>query len=86
MLDKEDKKLISHGVFNSLKKFDDVSTFIDGAGEKDHNIAMYIEMIVDEVRKHFIEEKNVEPDESANIFITSTVKSIVKGKIESKGG
>ena len=41
-------------------------------------------MIEDEVRKHFIEEKNFEPDASANNFIRSTVTSIVKGKIESK--
>ena len=41
-------------------------------------------MIGDEVRKHFIEEKNFEPDTCANNFIRSTVTSIVKGQIEGK--
>ena len=83
-LDKEDKKLISHGVFNSLKKFDDVSTFIHNDDDREENIAKYVEMIADEVRRHFIEEKNLEPDACANNFIRSTVTSIVKGKIEIK--
>merc|ERR1712173_272172 len=83
-LDKEDKKFISHGVFNSLKKFDDISTFIHNDDDREENIAKYIEMIEDEVRKHFLEEKNFEPDECANNFIRSTISSIVKGKIASK--
>mgnify|MGYP007045147917 CR=1 FL=1 len=71
----EDKKMINLGVYHSMKKFDDIETWLING-----SIEAYIMILQDETRKHYVEEKPVVGDKVEDevvTFINATVAQIV---------
>ena len=75
-LSAEDRKLIVDGSYHSMKKFDSVENYEQES---------YIALLAAEVRRHYIEEKNIKDEftESDNVirFINATVGRVIKGKL-----
>ena len=66
-----DKKLIVDGVYHSMKKFDDIETY----KEADAGIENYINILEDEVGKHWTEEKKIDEENlGENIPILEFIK------------
>ena len=70
----EDKKLINLGVYHSMKKFDDIETWLING-----SIDTYIKILQEETRKHYVEEKPVgdKVEDEVITFINATVTQIV---------
>ena len=70
----EDKKLINLGVYHSMKKFDDIETWLINS-----SIDTYIKILQEETRKHYMEEKPVgdKVEDEVIAFINATVVQIV---------
>lgn len=75
-----DRKLIVDGTYHSMNKFDDIDTYED--------IQDYTSMLVDEVRRHYFEEKSTEDNLKENDplleIIKETVRKIVTRKLNPK--
>ena len=84
-LDKNVKKVITNGIFSSLTKYDDVNVFLD-TENKEKAEQNYKDIIKEEVKQHFVEEKARKPNTDEEIFIKSTVESIINRKIKKKIG
>ena len=69
----EDKKIIVDGSYHSVKKFDSAENY-----ERES----YISLLTAEVRRHFIEEKNIQDEftDSDNVikFINATVGRVAR--------
>ena len=72
-LSAEDRKIIVDGSYHSMKKFDSAENY----GREP-----YIALLTAEVRRHFVEEKNIQDEftESDNVikFINATIRRITK--------
>ena len=72
-LSAEDKKIIVDGSYHSVKKFDSAENY-----ERES----YISLLTAEVRRHFIEEKNIQDEftDSDNVikFINATVGRVTR--------
>lgn len=80
-LDKDIKKIIVTGIFSSMTKYDGVNVFMD-INSKEEGEKKYKHLIKEEVRQHFVEEKARQPNEDEEVFIKTTVESIINKKIK----
>ena len=80
-----DRKLIVDGVRHSMKKFDYIETYTE---DKESGLQKYTNLLIDEVRRHYFEEKKIEDNLGENDpvleFIKETVTKIVRRTLESK--
>ena len=71
-----DKRLIVDGIHHSMRKFDDIETY----KKTEDDLEKYITMLRNEVRRHYVEEKqiedNLEDDNPILEFINFAVKKI----------
>ena len=71
-----DKRLIVDGIHHSMRKFDDIETY----KKTEDDLEKYITMLRNEVRRHYVEEKqiedNLEDDNPILEFINDVVKKI----------
>ena len=74
--DRSIKKMITSGIFSSMTKYDDVNEFLDK--EK------YKYLIKEDVKQHFFEEKERQPNENEILFIDSTMENIINTRIKKK--
>ena len=63
-----------------MTKYDDVNVFI-GIDKKEEKEKKYKDIIKEEVKQHFIDEKGCHPNKDEEIFIKSAVESIINQKI-----
>jgi len=74
----DDKKMINHGIYHSMNKFDDIATY---SAEGSVGIEIYIKLLQDEAKKHYVEEKPIVDnvvDEKVVTFINTSVVKIVR--------
>ena len=70
----EDKKFIDLGIYHSMKKFDDVNTWLKNGS----TIEAYIKILQDETKKHYAEEKSSNKiEDNVTAFINARVAQIV---------
>ena len=70
----EDKKFIDLGIYHSMKKFDDVNTWLKNGS----TIEAYIKILQDETKKHYAEEKSSNKiEDNVTAFINARVAKIV---------
>ena len=70
----EDKKFIDLGIYHSMKKFDDVNTWLKSGS----TIEAYIKILQDETKKHYAEEKSSNKiEDNVTAFINARVAKIV---------
>ena len=71
-----DKRLVVDGIHHSMRKFDDIETY----KKTEDDLEKYITMLRNEVRRHYVEEKqiedNLEDDNPILEFINDVVKKI----------
>ena len=79
-----DKRLIVDGIHHSMRKFDDIETY----KKTEDDLEKYIKMLRNEVRRHYVEEKqiedNLEDDDPILEFINDVVKKIAIKKANPK--
>jgi len=72
----DDKKMIIHGIYHSMNKFDDIAIY---SAKGSIGIETYIKILQDESWKHFVEEKMItDPFESENEVVKFINLSVVK--------
>lgn len=75
----DDKKMIIHGIYHSMNKFDDIAAIYSAKGSI--GIETYIKILQDESWKHYVEEKMItdpyESEKEVVDFINSSVVKIV---------
>ena len=75
----DDKKMINLGIYHSMKKFDDITTY---STKGTIGIETYIKILQDEARKHYVEEKPVRDnsvvEDKVVTFINASVVQIVR--------
>ena len=80
----DDKKMIIHGIYHSMNKFDDIAIY---SAKGTIGIETYVKILQDESRKHYVEEKLIVDDfegkENVLKFINSSVVKIVD-KVQKK--
>ena len=79
----DDKKMINHGIYHSMNKFDDIAAY---SAKGTFGIETYIKLLQDEAKKHYVEEKPIVDnvvDEKVVTFINTSVVKIVR-KLQSK--
>jgi hypothetical protein len=74
----DDKKMIIHGIYHSMNKFDDIAIY---SAKGSIDIETYIKILQDESWKHYVEEKMItdpfESEKEVVKFINSSVVKIV---------
>ena len=74
----DDKKMIIHGIYHSMNKFDDIAIY---SAKGSIGIETYIKILQDESWKHYVEEKMItdpfESEKEVVKFINSSVVKIV---------
>ena len=74
----DDKKMIIHGIYHSMNKFDDIAIY---SANGTFGIETYVKILQDESRKHYVEEKLIvddfEGEDNVLKFINSSVVKIV---------
>ena len=70
-----DRRLIVDGVYHSMKKFDDIENYKQ---RKDGGIDTYINILTDEVKRHYIEEKEIKGKLKETDPIMELIKTTVK--------
>ena len=70
-----DRRLIVDGVYHSMKKFDDIENYKQ---RKDGGIDTYINILTDEVKRHYIEEKEIKGKLKETDPIIELIKTTVK--------
>ena len=72
----DDKKMIIHGIYHSMNKFDDITIY---SAKGSIGIETYIKILQDESWKHYVEEKMItDPFESENEVVKFINSSVVK--------
>ena len=75
----DDEKMINLGIYHSMKKFDDITTYFTKGSI---GIEEYIKILQDETRKHYVDEKvdgdNSVIEDNVMIFINKSVVQIVR--------
>ena len=72
----DDKKMIIHGIYHSMNKFDDIASY---SAKGSIGIETYIKILQDESWKHYVEEKMItDPFESGKEVVEFINSSVVK--------